>query len=55
MAPRLDDFGEALADRVQQRLLDALEVHLVQQQLDHLEVLRVHRQVQRGPAHRNSR
>uniref|UniRef100_A0A1I8HHN9 PDZ domain-containing protein n=1 Tax=Macrostomum lignano TaxID=282301 RepID=A0A1I8HHN9_9PLAT len=46
-----DNFSQALADGVQQRLLDALETELVAQQLNAVHVLRVHSQVQRIPAH----
>ena len=42
----LDDLGGALADGVQQGLLDVLEAELVEQQLDALHALRVDGQVQ---------
>ena len=41
----LDDLGGALADGVQQRLLDALEVDAVEQQVDGLHGLAVDGQV----------
>ena len=48
---QLHDLDAALADHVQQRLLDTLEVQLVEQQLDRLDAFVVDRQVERVAAH----
>jgi len=47
----LDYLSRSLADRVQQSLLDTLEVDLVQQMLHRLHTLAVHGQVERTAAH----
>ena len=47
----LDDLGAALADGVQQRLLDAVEAEVVQQDLDDVQLLRVDGQVKGVAAH----
>lgn len=46
-----DDLRRTLADRVQQRLLDAREADLLHQQLDELHGLAVDGQMQGAPAH----
>lgn len=42
----LDDLGGALADGMQQRLLDAVEAEVVQEDLDDVQLLRVDGEVQ---------
>jgi len=47
----LDDLGGALADGVKERFLDAVEAEVVEQHLDHVQLLAVDGQVQGGPPH----